>query len=126
MYTAHWWWTSAVWATAATALHNLQQELQWPGVETPNDPLALEEDPLAYLGILVDILEEWDRYTVSRASIFTGKLPLQAKDVMLDTEKGRIRIKYDNLKRANKVREALDIALLDWDNIVLVLPSPPS
>jgi hypothetical protein len=39
------WWQSVVWATAAVALHNVQQTKGWP-----SEPLRLDEDPLAYLG----------------------------------------------------------------------------
>ena len=52
------WWTGIVWATAATAIHNVQQmdtltsvDASWPG------PISLEEDPIAYLGILADVLD---------------------------------------------------------------------
>ena len=124
VYNAYWWWTSAVWATAATALHNIQQQdPPWPGCQDKIEPLAIKEDPLAYLGILVDVLQEWDRYTVSRTSIFTGKLPLQAKDVKLWTSKGLIHIDYGDSKRAKKVTESLTTALKDWKKIVAIMPT---
>lgn len=49
-YEALWWWQGVVWATAAVAIHNVQQ--QQPGEEDPGSgPLRLDEDALAYLGI---------------------------------------------------------------------------
>lgn len=122
-YHAYWWWTSIVWATAAVAIHNLQQQgKRWPGCRDEITPLTLSEDPLAYLGILVDVLQEWDRYTVFRTSIFTGKLPLQGKDVRLGTDNGIVLIDYGSEDRAKKVREALNTSLQGWDQVVSVLP----
>jgi hypothetical protein len=124
LYNAYWWWVSLVWATAATALHNVQQqESPWPGCVEAIQPLGLKEDPLAYLGILVDVLQEWDRYTVFRDSIFTGRLPLQGKDVRLSVYEGRVRIDYGDSGRARKVRAALKTALMGWERIVTVLPA---
>jgi hypothetical protein len=121
---AYWWWTSVVWATGATAIHNLQQQRQpWPGCETIATRLSLNDDPLAYLGILVDILQEWDRYTVSRSSILSGKLPLQGKDVGLTVIAEKIRIDYRDRGRAEGVRMALDLALSSWEEIVEILPT---
>jgi hypothetical protein len=53
-------WRAILRGTAATAIHNIQQ-LEGPFYEAGKNygPLTLEEDPLAYPGILVDILEEW-------------------------------------------------------------------
>jgi len=124
VYNAFWWWTSIVWATGATALHNLQQMDQpWPGCQTTTGPLAIEDDPLAYLGILVDVMQEWDRYTVSRTSIFTGILPLQGKDVSLCADSGIIHVNYADAKRSKKVKESLAAALIGWDKVVNVLPA---
>jgi hypothetical protein len=124
VYNAYWWWTSAVWATAATALHNFQQiEPPWPGCQDAIKPLAIREDPLAYLGILVDVLQEWDRYTISRTSIFTGELPLQGKDMKLWTSKGLIHLDYGDFKRAKKVTASLTTALKGWKKVVTILPA---
>ena len=79
------WWTGIVWATAATAIHNVQQmdtltsvDASWPG------PISLEEDPIAYLGILsygnwrngTDIpssrVSIVNQYRVPRSSLGTG------------------------------------------------------
>jgi hypothetical protein len=118
-YHALWWWRGVLWGTAATAMHNIQQL----GAES-RDPhtnlgsLKLEEDPIAYLGILVDCLEEWDRYTVRRESVVQGVLPLQGKDVGLSTIKGIITIDYGDTTRSDLVKRALNEALADWDQIV--------
>ena len=55
------WWAGIVWGTAAVGLHNIQQlnkvvslAPDWPG------KLRLSDDPLAYLGVLVDIMQEWN------------------------------------------------------------------
>ena len=79
-YQAIWWWYGVVWATAAVAIHNVQQQ------DPRCPPLRLEEDALAYLGILVDSVQDWDRYTVSKDSVIGGMLPLQGSDVLLGIE----------------------------------------
>lgn len=117
-----WWWSSLVWGCAATAIHNIQQMDAWPS-DYHAHQLTIEEDPLAYLGILVDCLEEWDRFTSSRDSVLSGVLPLQGKDVLLNRAAGRIVIDYRTKKSAEKVRRSLDTALRDWSILVTVLPA---
>jgi hypothetical protein len=85
-------------------------------------PLQLDEDPLAYLGILVDCIQEWDRYTVSRESVIAGVLPLQGADVKLANEGERIQIDYSDPDRAAKVCKDLDNSLSDeWKQILDIL-----
>jgi hypothetical protein len=118
-YEALWWWQGVVWATAAVAIHNVQQ-LQpregYPG----SGPLGLDEDALAYLGILVDCAQEWDRYTVSRESVLGGLLPLQGSDVLLGTENGKVRLHLGDSSRTDKVRRSLNYALRDWDRFLVL------
>jgi hypothetical protein len=123
-YPALFWWNGVLWSTAATALHNILQisPRDWPiNIKKPQ-PLALKHDPLTYLGILVDCLQEWDRYTVQRNSIFGGTLPVQGVDVGMEAAGGKIVLSFKKTSgRARKVREALDDALADWRSIVDVI-----
>lgn len=49
-YHAMWWWTSILWATAASAIHNIQQmELSWPKHIGKYEKISVDEDPLCYL-----------------------------------------------------------------------------
>ena len=119
---ARYWWLIVVWATAATAIHNMQQEPRpWPGCEIDTGKLKIYEDPLAYLGILVDILEEWDRYSVMRRTFFTDYSPVQSKDIILTANNDKIEIKYDNIERGEKVIKSLDTALHSWRKIIKIV-----
>ena len=119
-YEALWWWAGVVWATGATAIHNVQQIGSMH--KSVIKPLQLDEDPLAYLGILVDCIQEWDRYTVSRESVIAGVLPLQGADVKLANEGERIQIDYSDPDRAAKVCKDLDNSLSDeWKQILDIL-----
>lgn len=121
-YDSLWWWTGIIWATAATALHNIQQLRDKGAQYSDIKRLSLDEDALAYLGILVDSIQEWDRYTVSRESIIAGSLPLQGIDVKLSSEKGRVHINYGDSDRASKVKQSLDVALSDeWNEIINIV-----
>jgi len=121
-FPAHFWWKSHVWATCATALHSVLQIKKQQPQQTifESSPLGVEEDPLAYLGILVDILEEWDRYTVTRNSVIVGGIPLQGTDVRLFIDKGRINIQYDDEERSDSIKISLNHSLNDWDQFVRV------
>jgi hypothetical protein len=117
------WWTGIVWATAATALHNIQQmpdanklDRDWPG------QLSLDDDPLAYLGVLVDVIEEWDRYSVFK--VLDGE-PIQGTEVELGTVADKIVLRFRGPaapKRANKLRGNLNDALKDWATLLKVEP----
>ncbi len=118
---SQWYWSGILSATAAVAMHNVAQ-LEWPGQSDPNPfKIGINEDVLCYLGILVDILEEWDRYTMKRDSIFTGErhLPVQAIDVRMGIdETGKIIIEYPTKVTASKVIAGLNSVLIDWEHIV--------
>jgi hypothetical protein len=113
------WWMGIVWATAATAIHNVQQmsdldkiDSSWPG------PLKLDEDPLAYLGILVDILQEWDRYSVRKV---LDVEPIQGSEVELFSVSGVVHVRFlgiEGASRTKKVERDLNSALVDWDQLV--------
>lgn len=118
-----WWWTAMVWATGATAIHNIQQEPpSIPGARAALKPLTLAEDALAYLGILVDVLQEWDRYSVVPQSAVLGQLPIQGQDVQLslDGPPQRVTIRYGDKDRTKKVQSSLSQALAGWDTVVAV------
>jgi hypothetical protein len=82
-YSPDWYFSGILWATSATALHNIQQTEPdiWFGDIEINGRLSMQEDPLAYLGIMVDLLQEWDRSRVYPSKRFVGKLPLQSHEV---------------------------------------------
>jgi hypothetical protein len=126
-YEASWWWRAIVWATAAVAIHNVQTMDPWPGSPKPNRLLRLSDDPLAYLGILVDLLQEWDRYTTSRNSVFTGELPVSSADVGIGVSKGVVYVDYGTGKvaerAAKKVANELNKSLHGWKEIVQISPS---
>jgi hypothetical protein len=113
------WWSGIVWGTAAAGLHNIQQmsaakklDDNWPG------KLRLSDDPLAYLGILVDIIQEWNRYSVFKK---LDSEPIQGIEVELGSESGKIFLRFkepDAVKRAKKVRGELDQALAGWRDLL--------
>jgi hypothetical protein len=121
-YDSLWWWTGIVWGTAATALHNIQQLRDMGPQYGHIEKLTLDEDALVYMGILVDCIQEWDRYTVSRESVIAGLLPLQGADVKLSSEGGKIHIDYGDSDRAKKVEKALSGSLSDeWKEIIDIM-----
>lgn len=128
---AHW-WTLHIWGTAAAAIHNLVQVSSEWGESYPSIPkLALSDDPVAWLGVLVDILEEWDRSPVRRGRFLRESgvpaefLPIQGIDVNLDVVDGKLQVNYPNLRIARKVRADLRGALADWQSFVVILPAEP-
>jgi len=117
------WWSGIVWGTAAAGLHNIQQisaakklDPEWPG------KLRLTDDPLAYLGILVDIIQEWNRYSVFKK---LDSEPIQGIEVELGSKSGKVFLRFkepDAVKRAKKVRKELDQALAGWRDLLEVQP----
>ena len=121
-YYARHWFTSVLWATAAVAIHNVQQSPRSPGWTSK---LALSEDPLAYLGILVDILQEWDRHSVWRLpSISAEQRRINSRDVGICKKAGgQIYIEYgcrdgSASKRKAEMTKALNRALVGWQDLV--------
>ena len=125
-YRAEHWWRSAVWATAAVAIYNVQQSRyrkEW-GKKTK---LRLSDDPLAYLRILVDILQEWDRHSMQRIrSVEAGPRRINSRDVQISTMRdGKVIIQYgcrdkDGKKGQSKMRSDLSDALVGWPRLVKV------
>jgi hypothetical protein len=108
-----------VWGTAAIGVHNVQQiasvelDASWPG------PLQLVEDPLTYLGVLVDIMQEWNRYSVFKS---LDQEPIQGIEVRLGNSGGKVIIEFTGPNGAfhrDKVKDAL-AALSDSHDLVEV------
>ncbi len=61
-YSIDLWWSGLVWASAAVAIHDRYHAL----IEDKNgeDRLSFSDDPLTFLGILVDEMQLWDRFRV--------------------------------------------------------------
>ncbi|TAN65562.1 MAG: hypothetical protein EPN17_16340 [Methylobacter sp.] len=93
------WFKKVLWATASTAIHAIIQNDEYreeckKHIDKAKDEYKNQtylriglDDPLAFLGILADVLQEWDRYTVTKQrgeSAFSGAEPLQSIDVTLD------------------------------------------
>ena len=114
------WWSGNVWATAACAVHNMQQQSNWPSDYQPGK-LSLNDDPLAYLGILVDSIQDWDRYLVFHSRT---KVPIQGIDVKLQIRANKAVIEFplDQKDRVDKLRKELNNALDGWEEIVHLLP----
>lgn len=140
-YDAQQWWSRIVWATAATGLHDMLQQygnggggpttLAGTGLE-PLAALALNEDPLTWLGVLVDSIQCWDRYPVFRAAssrpsrgASRDKRPIESRHVSirrdgnLDTGGEHIApvmfsIGLPSKSVAEKIRKELSHALSDW------------
>jgi hypothetical protein len=115
-YNPAFWWGGILWGTFATAFHNVQQT-------SPQQKLKLEDDPMAYLGILVDILQEWDRYAVQRGAVLAHEPALQGVDVPATvTAKGVLTVTLPT-KRCEKAIEDLDKALQGWKDLLILEPS---
>jgi hypothetical protein len=104
-----------------SVLHNVQQissakrlDPDWPGL------LPLTEDPLAYLGILVDIIQEWNRYSVFKD---LDREPIQGIEVKLGAERGKVLVQFlepNASSRAAKLEKDLDKTLDGWRELVEV------
>lgn len=119
-YQALWWWSHLIRGTACTAIHNIQQMepvfLNTFGL----GKIELNEEPLAYLGILVDIIQEWDRTTVRKESIIGGRLPLQGIDCKLRIDSGKVILAIPNSNIKNGIVKALDECLVDWMGLLAI------
>jgi len=118
-YDSLWWWASVVSVTASVAIHSIQT-MKWPSDFGRLKKLSVNEDPMGYLGILVDCIQEWDRSSVSHHEVIGGFLPLQGKDVDLSAKSGKVVIRYPDKAIAKKVKINLDNSLLGWDHVVSI------
>lgn len=130
------WWDSVLWGTGAAAIHNIVQvalkyQKEFPSADqTPRYPkmekLTLKEDPIAYLGLLVDLLQDWDRYSVRRGAYVLSrgrpstKLPLQSCDVMIGHTGGKVVIDAGSVDSAERITKELDLCLVEWGELVTV------
>lgn len=86
---ADFWFDKVLWATASVAIHDVIQQKYYETICKKHDEktgvlkIRINDDPLAFLGVLVDALQEWDRYTVLGESAFTDTEPLQSTEVEL-------------------------------------------
>lgn len=122
-----WWWQGIIWATMATAYHNFPVMKEFWPEDYNYDRLNIKEDPLTYLGLLVDILQEWDRYSSSFNSLSKDELPLQGKDMLLGIEEcedsNLIIISYPDTydeKEYDKIVKKLNDLLENWQQIIRV------
>jgi hypothetical protein len=81
-------WVKDLWATSAVAIHDYITKESWnkkfdKSPEKINYMIELKTDPLAYLEVLVDVLQEWDRYTVFGDSAFSENALLQSYETQL-------------------------------------------
>lgn len=81
-------WVKDLWATSAVAIHDYVTKESWnkkfdKSPEKKNYMIKLKTDPLAYLEVLVDVLQEWDRYTVFGDSAFSENALLQSYETQL-------------------------------------------
>ena len=124
------WFKKVLWATASIAIHDVIQEEYYEKIckkcsDPENVKIKLDDDPLAFLGVLVDALQEWDRYTISGESAFSEKKELlQNTDVDIDIKLDKINFYY-LLKKGNgeknfskDIKKALNRCLLKWDDLV--------
>jgi len=118
---AYWWWSGIVWASASCAVHNILQidTDKIPKELRSGKPLTLEEDPLAYLGILVDCIQEWDRYTTSQESVICGVCPLQGVDVLLSNKNDVIILSLPE-RFAAEAEKGLNRSLEDWKRFLKI------
>lgn len=135
------WWDSVVWGTGAAAVHNIvqvalkyQDDAPAADVQTHRYPemkkLALDEDPIAYLGLLVDLLQEWDRYSVRRGTYVLSrgrpstKLPLQSCEVEMGEEADRVVLDVGSEDIAKRIIKDLTLCLTNWEELVEIRPEP--
>lgn len=127
-HSCDWWWKGVVWATGACAIHNvatLDDEIHGLGGSGGFSQCSLADDPLAYLGIMVDVLQAWDRYSVLPEDVFQGDLPLQGSDVSVTTDARHRVVVYlptDAARTAKKMRDDLERALAERDKLVVISP----
>jgi len=118
-YSIDLWWSGLVWATAAVAVHDRYHAL----IEDKDgrDRLSFSDDPLAFLGILVDEMQLWDRFRVfdPTKGHESKEIPTQSSDVRLSVAKGRIMFSAPRYEIEN-LESSLDERLEDWREVVFL------
>jgi 2'-5' RNA ligase len=132
------WFKKVLWATASAAIHALIQKEDYKKkckdfVEEgqPHLTIHYNNDPLAFLGGLTDVLQEWDRYTVSGESAFSDTELLQSSDVIVEDsyKNGAIYFYYPNAGNGRKkweedLTKSMNNCLEGWTDIVEIKPVP--
>jgi hypothetical protein len=134
------WFNKVLWATASIAIHDVIQEKYYEKIckkngKTKCEKIKLDDDPLAFLGVLVDALQEWDRYTISGELAFSEKTELlQSTDVdIVDSKPDKISFYYplkkgdDEKDFSKEIKESLSRCLTEWNNhigigVILLCP----
>ncbi|MDD5035670.1 MAG: hypothetical protein PHE55_13025 [Methylococcaceae bacterium] len=113
-------WIKDLWATASVAIHDYVTQKTWNPDKEDKLRIKLEADPLAYLQILVDVLQEWDRYTVLGESAFSGKEPLQSYETKLAVRnQSKLRLAYPKRNEyEDEIEKTLDRILIDWNEYI--------
>ena len=133
------WFKKVLWATASSAIHDVIQLEDYEVNCTKYHPdgthlkIGHKDDPLAFLGVLVDILQEWDRYTVSGESAFSSATLLQSHEVVLpDTDNDKTKpivlyypervdiIDFPKKDFPKDIKKVLERCLSKWSLIVKV------
>ncbi|EGW21935.1 hypothetical protein [Methylobacter tundripaludum] len=127
------WFNKVLWATASIAIHDVIQQKYYEKSckkysKNGYPKISLDDDPLAFLGVLVDVLQEWDRYTISGELAFSEKTELlQSTDVdidIVDSKSDKINFYYplkkgDDEKDFSKdIKEVLNRCLAEWDSLI--------
>ncbi|MGZ3871249.1 MAG: hypothetical protein ACXVLQ_19290 [Bacteriovorax sp.] len=124
------WFKKIIWATASAAIHSIVQKEEYTKEckkHFNNKDLELKigfnDDPLAFLGVVVDVLQEWDRYKVTdRGEVaFSGSEPLQSTKVYLYRNIKALKDSCDNKKCPN-ITCRRDIELYKDTSIYLTYP----
>jgi hypothetical protein len=120
------WFRKTVWATAATAIHSICQRHGGKGkgmgkdalkdfeqghggtkVRQPMLILTLKQDPLAYLGVLVDSLQVWDRFHVFKDEFSSGRIPISNNQVKISVSGRKLKIRLQNEKILDDIHKEL-------------------
>ena len=112
-------WSNAILSgTAASALHDLMPEI----ARLTCVKLKLSDDPLAFLGLLVDELQHWDRFMVHE--LFRPD-SLQSSEVGLGTENKRVILGLPAAHIA-PISTTLSRSLDGWQDLVELRPWVPN
>jgi len=132
------WFSLCLWGTGAAAVHDIVQNSKiWENPKFQPFKLALnerrqkegilslEDSPLEYLGVLVDILQEWDRYSVNKDEVFATNDRLQGTQVDIDKDSIPDKLKFifdytDKKDLQTGLLKALNFSLVDWKNILQI------
>ena len=128
------WFNKVLWATSSIAIHDVIQQGHYKQICKKYDPekegetvkIKIDDDPLAFLGVLVDALEEWDRYTISGDAAFSKKTePLQGTDIDIEFESEEKPINFyypvkggEEKDFASDIEKTLNDCLDGWKTLI--------